>query len=401
MVSGRAMRKVPLDFFGMHINKVAPVQPINTQTPWFEVEQAWHRIWDNYCSWKQINTAPGIYDWATRLDDVVNIGEAHGKKLIMCIGCAPDWDTGASTGSSQYSPWPPSDAAWTAWVTAVVTRYKGRIHAWELWNEPSAGLFWNGTPAQLAHLCALAYPIIKAIDPDAIVVSPSCPGVVSVPWFVNLINAGMADSCDVIGFHAYTGQYSPEDLIYLVECYLGVLLNKGIAKPVWNTEYGWLSYVNQAGVVITGNTSGDVMTDQQSCAYTSRMLMICASYKLATSFYYTSDGQADGSYLMKITMLDYATRSIHQPAAYVYSFLAGLLPGGSLSRMETRAGYYAMRGVSAAGELFTAVWCDDWKTIILSAAAMQTRVATDCRGETINVVGDTLNVSMEPIFIFH
>jgi hypothetical protein len=396
------MRKVPLDVFGMHINKVASNQPINTQTPWFEVGQAWHRTWDNYCTWKQINTAPGVYDWS-RLDDVVAIATAHGKKLIMCIGCAPDWATGASTGGSQYSPYVPTDAAVIAWTTDWVTRYKGRIHAAELWNEPSVLSFWNGTPAQLAHICALMYAIIKAIDPDMIVVSPSCPGVVSVPWFVSLIKAGMADSCDAIGFHAYTSQYGPEQLVYLVECYLGVLSNAGVDKPVWNTEFGWLSFINQAGVTVTGNTSADVMTDQQACAYVSRSLLILASYNLAVSIFYTADGQTDSPYLMKITMLDHATRTILQPAAHAFSYLAGLLPGGegALSPMETRAGYYAMRGVSNAGERFTAVWCADWKTTTLSASAMDAILVTDCRGAIVPITADTINVSMEPTFIFH
>jgi hypothetical protein len=399
MLARRTVSPVPKDFFGMHINKVASSQPINVQTPWCEVGQAWHRIWDNYCSWKQINTASGVYDWS-RMDDVIAIATAHGKKLIMCIGCAPDWATGGSTGSSQYSPFVPTDAAVIAWATAWATHCKGKVHAAELWNEPSAGQFWAGTPAQLAHICALMYAIIKAIDPGMIVVSPSCPGVVSIPWFNNLLAAGMADSCDVIGFHAYTAGQPPEHISYLVENYQGVLRARGIAKPLWNTEYGWLSYLNAAGQMVATNTSADVMTDQQGSAYVSRSCLILASCNLAGSIYYSADGQADNSWLMKPTFLDYPTRSIKQPAARAFEYAAKLLPGGWVRKPAHNGSYYTLKGQSGASEKFSALWCRDWTTATVSASAMGATRVTDCRGVDLVIAADTINLSMEPTFIF-
>jgi len=399
MFYGSTMVRIPDDFFGLHINKVATSQPIDFQTPWCELGQAWHRIWDNYTTWKLINTANGVYNWS-RLDDVVNIVESHGKKMVMGIGSAPDWATGASTGGSQYSPYVPSDAAWITWVTAVATRFQGRIHAYELWNEPSAGTFWNGTPEQLVHLCSLAYPIIKSIDPDAIVVSPCCPGILSVPWFANLIKAGMANYCDVVAFHAYCGSNPPEYLAHLAECYLGVLAVAGVTKPLWDSESGWVDYVNQAGTLVATHTASDAMTDQQGSAYVSRQLLLTASYGLAKSFHYTADGQAAGTYLMKPTLLDYATRSIKQPAAYAFSYLAGLLPGGRIGKVQYNGSYYAMKGQTGLGESFAALWCRDWKITSVSAAAFHAKRATDCRGNVVSIAGDTVALSMEPVFLF-
>ena len=43
---------------------------------------------------------------------------------------------------------PRSIAAWDAFVTAVVKRYKGRITSYQIWNEASLAMFWNGTPGE-------------------------------------------------------------------------------------------------------------------------------------------------------------------------------------------------------------------------------------------------------------
>jgi hypothetical protein len=71
----------------------------------------------------------------------------------------------------------PSDPEiWRQVVRTVATRYKGRIHRYEILNEPDLngskpfGEGWfRGTPAELATIQRIAYDEIKAIDPTAIV----------------------------------------------------------------------------------------------------------------------------------------------------------------------------------------------------------------------------------------
>ena len=68
---------------------------------------------------------------------------------------------------------PKSLAAWDAFVTQVVKRYKGRITAYQIWNEASLVMFWDGTPEAMAELTKRAYDIIKEEDPKARVVAAS------------------------------------------------------------------------------------------------------------------------------------------------------------------------------------------------------------------------------------
>lgn len=67
---------------------------------------------------------------------------------------------------------------WARYVQRTVERYKGRVAAWEIWNEPdfppaaSTGYFgfWSGTVEGYARLLKVAYAVIRATDPGATVV---------------------------------------------------------------------------------------------------------------------------------------------------------------------------------------------------------------------------------------
>jgi hypothetical protein len=395
MMRGKPWARVPDDFFGMHINRIASNQPIPPQTPYLNVNQSWHRIWDNYTTWKLINTASGVYNWS-RLDDVVNIAESHGLKIIYGAGCAPDHAAGSSTGGSQYNPNPPTEAAWIAWVTALVTRYAGRIHAYELWNEPNDTLFWNGTYAQMARLCQLAYPIIKSIDPNAIVVSPCPAGILSVPIFAGLLDAGMGEYCDVFAFHAYSASYQPEYARFVTENYRGMANQKGYrAKQLWNTESGFIQYVNEAGALITGHDPADAMTAQQGSSYVARWLLSMAGAADKTMYYTTDDwGQ------MKPVILDAPGGSTIQPAGLALRYIAGLIQGAQIGPLKSIWPRFERDGITKDGRRFRVVWTADWKTQEYPLAGLNVVSATDCRGTAIAIAGGSITATMEPTILF-
>jgi GH35 family endo-1,4-beta-xylanase len=68
---------------------------------------------------------------------------------------------------------PPITAtAWMKYVTEVVTRYKGRINNYQIWNEPVDKRFYSGELSEMATITKIAYTIIKKLDPNAKVLSP-------------------------------------------------------------------------------------------------------------------------------------------------------------------------------------------------------------------------------------
>jgi hypothetical protein len=131
---------------------------------------------------------------------------------------------------------------WRTYVRTVARRYKGRIHAYEIWNEPNLKLFWTGTVDQMIALTAEASRIIRSIDPQALIVSPSATQDRGIPWLTEFLSKGGGTLVDVIGYHLYVAPQPPEATIALVSQVKQAMLAAGIAnKPIWNTEAGWFS----------------------------------------------------------------------------------------------------------------------------------------------------------------
>ena len=59
---------------------------------------------------------------------------------------------------------------WDDFVTALVTRYKGQIQIYELWNEPEHS--YTGTITQLVAMMQ-DYRYHSTLDPSASILSPS------------------------------------------------------------------------------------------------------------------------------------------------------------------------------------------------------------------------------------
>jgi len=124
----------------------------------------WVKQW---FSWQDIEGAgKGQYDW-TNTDRIVDQVEQHGLKLIVRISQDPDRPFWAGK--------PPANAGdFADFLAAIASRYRGRIQAYQIWNEPNLAREWGGKhpdPAGYARMLKMAYSAIKAIDPNAIVVT--------------------------------------------------------------------------------------------------------------------------------------------------------------------------------------------------------------------------------------
>ena len=112
-----------------------------------------------------------MFDW-TKLDGAVATAQNNGvNDILMVLAGTPAWATddpaaGGTAGVLPGAAGMPKDLAdWDDWVRQVVTRYKGRITAYQPWNEANLTTFSTGTPKEMAELTKRAYDIIKSIDP--------------------------------------------------------------------------------------------------------------------------------------------------------------------------------------------------------------------------------------------
>lgn len=134
------------------------------------------RIWDAGVQWADLEKVKGTYDWS-KLDAMI---DAAGKRSIMLVlGHPPAWAAKGGPDGRQ-AAWMPAGsnrppitmAAWRRHVEAVVTRYKGRVALYQIWNEPADKRFYSGDFSEIGTICKAAYQVIKKIDKNARVVSP-------------------------------------------------------------------------------------------------------------------------------------------------------------------------------------------------------------------------------------
>jgi polysaccharide biosynthesis protein PslG len=202
--------------------------------------------------WSSLESSRGRYaSWyARRLDHCVSWARARGIKVLADVLWTPSWANGGQ--GANVPPQNASDFGDAAgWMAG---RWKGRISAWEIWNEPDQDDFWTGTVQQYVALLKAAYPRIKAADPGALVVTA---GVTNQDTdFLRLAyQAGWQGFFDVLATHPYQGLANrpPEDGDCATDIYVfchapavhDLMAQYGDGnKPIWFTEFGWSEHPN-------------------------------------------------------------------------------------------------------------------------------------------------------------
>ena len=228
---------IPATLFGMHVHEAT------TGTPWPRAPFKVWQLWDAGVMWSDLEPRRGIYQWA-KLDALVALAQQHGVEPVLVLGLTPTWASARPKQVSDYGPGTsPAEPAniedWISYITAVATRYQGRIRAYEVWNEPNAQYF-SGEVIDIFRLTQAAYETLKRIDPTIQVVSPSF---MNDPDYLDIfLGYGGGRFIDVLGYHFYTAPGPPEDMISSMAHVKRIMINRGFATmPIWNTEIGWQS----------------------------------------------------------------------------------------------------------------------------------------------------------------
>lgn len=171
-------------------------------------------------AWRDIETLEkGKYDW-WRPDNIVNAVEGAGLDLIVRIDRQPFW--------SQEIEYPPLENAPPAdyqdfgdFCGVLGERYRGRIKAYQVWNEPNLSREWGNEPPDpvaYTRLLRICYEAIKQADPEALVISAGlAPTGTGLPeampdgqFLQKMYEAGGARYFDVLGLNAPGYKAPPE-----------------------------------------------------------------------------------------------------------------------------------------------------------------------------------------------
>ena len=209
-----------------------------------------------FVPWVDVEPNPGQFNWG-QVDLMVDAANARGMSVLGGVTSAPAWAT--EPGAIPVTSPPASVATYGDFVGAVAARYRGRISAYEIWNEPNSVLSWTSGPQgpepdKYADLLKAAYPKIKAADPAATVIGGVLGSVFSLGAltldpvaFVNqMYAAGAKGSFDALSLHPYqyTTKFSEGGGVFasplsqfngMRQAMVG---NGDGGKKIWATEYG-------------------------------------------------------------------------------------------------------------------------------------------------------------------
>ncbi|CAG0927400.1 hypothetical protein TFLX_00437 [Thermoflexales bacterium] len=249
--------------------------------------------------WNSVEYARGLYRWAD-LDLLVAGAQQRGLKIMFSVARAP----GFSRPEPVEEDGPPSDfTIFRDFMHALSDRYRGRVAAYELWNEPNLKREWRGhelSAAKFVELIRAGVEGARAGDPEAILIS-GAPAVTGIDdgveaiddrrFLRTMIAAGVGELVDAIGVHPYGAANPPDEraadaahlrsgysnhpsffFLDTLEDYHTLLREANLDQPLWVTEFGWPS-IDQFGAVDTaGWDYAREVTEDDQAAYLLRAI---------------------------------------------------------------------------------------------------------------------------------
>jgi hypothetical protein len=254
-----------------------------------ELGAAWVR---RDIAWEDVEIPWGTFDFSAH-DDAIAAERAAGMHVLAIL------DYGHRDASQLRDAMAPPDdlAAYERYVRTVVTHFRGRIDAYEIWNEPNFAWFWRPQPdpERYAQMVALAARVVHESDADAEVVLGGMLGNVDAltygggPWgFLERLPRATLDAVDAVAIHPYTWFQGlpPETRSGSVDRAQFSLLDMlrearriGTGTPLWVTEQGWHTWPDDP--MFPG------VTEEEQAAYLVRATVLALAESVARVFHYT------------------------------------------------------------------------------------------------------------------
>jgi polysaccharide biosynthesis protein PslG len=364
-------------------------------------------------SWPEVEPIQGKFDW-TLADQNVDRAIKNGAKILLVLGYTPTWaarnpnETGCQGGPSANGRCsvPRDNTDWVKYVTAVVTRYKGKIFAYEPWNEPVSSNAWNGTPSEMATLQRLTYQTVKKIDPNALVTSVSGSDIQNqygdyVAWFEQYLKAGASGYMDIMNWHVYTtvpenldenlyGEFkddSASSKVYrtqtVTQILRGMFARNGVGKlPFWITETN--VFADQQPDQ-SFSPAGHVKRSSDAAAWIGRWVLCGAAAGVDAWFVHQWNDAADVSIQM-------GNPSVQSAWAQSTAWLVGAkFVRTARSPDGTRAVQVRRNGADAV-----IVWNPKRNVRVILPSEWRVNTVADLNGNVKNISGPTVGIGISP-----
>ncbi len=202
-----------------------------------------------------------------KYDQIVDAAEANGMELIVRLSNPPGWTRAQGEGENNVDTFAPPDNVqdFADFVSAVVSRYKGRIRYYQIWNEPNIYPEWGSKiidPEAYVALLKAGAEAARAADPDAVIIAGALASTINLQpsdpppgnslndllFLQRMYDAGAAPYFDIMAMQGY-GLYSgptddrmhPRVINFSRHKFIRDLMvkNGDAHKPIWIAEMNW------------------------------------------------------------------------------------------------------------------------------------------------------------------
>lgn len=228
---------IPASYFGMHIHKAQ-------DSIWPNIGFGMLRLWDTGTKWSELEQQKDTFI-NNRLNTYINLRNTKDTlcDIMLTLGSPASWasfqgDEFTKDGIS-YDFYKSVDKNklqdWKDYIQYYANNYK-QIKYWEIWNEVEHFFTEEGEDRlTLVELAEAAYDIIKAADPNNVVLSPNFTTSLAASEF--LYKSKGKKCFDVFSFHSYYYDKSPELEIGFWYGFREMLDANGMTDiPLFNTE---------------------------------------------------------------------------------------------------------------------------------------------------------------------
>jgi hypothetical protein len=181
-------------------------------------------------TWGELETNRGRWTGNTRYDLSADIQTKHGLKVYQVFHSTPGW---AQEVKSHLS-FPDDLRDVYNFGAEMAKRYKGKVPAWEVWNEPDISVFSDELGDSYASMLKAMYLGFKSVDPQLLVLICSFamgPGKFAETIFQN----DVGNYFDIYNYHIYDEVKKHIDRALK---HIDLMKRYGVFKPVWLTEAG-------------------------------------------------------------------------------------------------------------------------------------------------------------------
>jgi hypothetical protein len=199
-----------------------------------------------------------------KYDHIVDLAEQHNMELIVRLSNPPEWSRAGGGEMDTFAP-PDDYQDFADFVQAVVSRYRGRIRYYQLWNEPNIFPEWGSypiNPEEYVRLLKAGAEAARATDPNVVIIAGALAATINLQpdapppgnslsdllFLQRMYDAGAAPYFDIMAVQAYGLWSGPTDRrmhprvlnISHHQFVRDLMVANGDAhKPIWISEMNW------------------------------------------------------------------------------------------------------------------------------------------------------------------